>query len=117
MKKLLIILILLGFGHKGWEMYRRQTLQPLHTEPYLVVYGRQTCGYTKSLVRDLNRSGIRYEFLNIDDPQVSDLLHRRMEDAGIETRRYNLPVVDLNNSISVRPDNNDVIERAKAISL
>jgi len=117
MKKLLIILILLGFGHKGWEMYRRHSMQPLHAQPYLVVYGRETCGYTKSLMRDLNQSGVRYEFVNIDDQQVSDLLHRRMEEAGIETRRYNLPVVDLNNSISVRPDNNDVIKGAKAISL
>jgi|GEM_PF-5700406 len=52
-----------------------------------------------------------------DDPQVAGLLHARMRQSGIDTRRHMLPVVDLNSKITVRPDNGKMIVQAGKIGL
>jgi hypothetical protein len=85
--------------------------EPLHESSYVVVYGRDTCGVTSRMLADLNRSGIPYEYKRVDEPQVADELHPRMEAAGLDVRRYGLPVVDVNAEMIIRPDPNTVAQK------
>ena len=120
MRNLLLLLALCGGGYQAWEHYSqpaRETNVPLHAEPYLAVYGRDACGYTQATRRQLERAGIRYQYHSVDEPAVADLLHRRMQNAGLEVRRYTLPVVDLNNAIAVHPDNDELVRQARELAL
>ena len=63
------------------------------------------------MISDLESSGINYKYFIVDEQATADSLHSRMEAAGISTRRYNLPVVDTNGSIQVRPDFDDVLNK------
>lgn len=85
--------------------------EPLHDSSYVVVYGRDTCGITNRMLAALDRSGVPYEYKRVGDPQVADELHPRMEAAGLSTRRYGLPVVDINAEMIIRPDPNAVAEK------
>lgn len=117
MRYLLLLLALCGAGHQAWQHFSRQTNTPLQAEPYLAVYGRDACGYTQATLRELRQAGIRFEYHSVDDPRVADLLHRRMQNAGLEVRRYLLPVVDLNNAITVHPDNATLVAQARELPL
>jgi hypothetical protein len=85
--------------------------EPLHESSYVVVYGRDTCGVTSRMLADLDRSGIPYEYKRVDEPQVANELHPRMEAAGLNIRRYGLPVVDVNAEMIIRPNPNTVAEK------
>ena len=102
---------------KAWGYIQTKLVKPLYEHPYLVVYGRDSCGYTRNTIKKLSEAGIKFEYMNVNDRSVTDSLNLRMESMGIDTRYYFLPVVDLNNSISIRPDNRQLIESAKALSL
>lgn len=120
MRHLLLLLALCGAGHKAWEHFSRvpdESNAPLQAEPYLAVYGRDSCGYTQATLRQLNQAGIRYQYHSVDEPAVADLLHSRMQNAGLEVRRYLLPVVDLNNRIAVHPDNGELVAQARDLAL
>ena len=109
MKKL-IILIVIGFGaFQAWGKYGpSNNVEPIFTEPYVAVYGRNSCGWTKKMLKDLKSSNINYRYFEVDEKSVANNLHKRMENSGISTRRYNLPVVDVNGSLSIRPKFNKV---------
>ena len=62
---------------------------------------------------DLKDAGIPFEYQVIDENPVANLLHSRMEKSGINTRRYSLPVVDVNNNLSIRPKSSGIIEAFK----
>lgn len=116
MRNLLLLLALCGGAYQAWQHFAQpaaETNAPLHAEPYLAIYGRDSCGYTQATLRQLNQAGIRYRFQSVDDPAVAELLHRRMQNAGLDTRSYLLPVVDLNNQITVHPDNAALITQAR----
>ena len=104
MKKI-IMLAIIGFGmFQAWGKYGHGSYTvPIFTEPYVAVYGRNSCGWTKKMLKDLKSSNINYHYFEVDDKSVADNLHKRMDDVGISTRRYNLPVIDVNGQISVRP--------------
>jgi glutaredoxin len=112
MKKLIVTIALLATGYKGWQQFSisANESEPLYAEPYVVVYGRNSCGFTQQTLKDLKRKGIPFKYESVDDKAVADVLHSRMESSGIDTRRYNLPVVDVSNSISVRPETKAIIE-------
>ena len=115
MRNLLLLLALCGAGYKAWQHFNQpvvETNAPLYAAPYLAVYGRDSCGYTQAL-RQLNLAGIRYRFQSVNDPAVTDLLHRRMQNAGLDTRNHLLPVVDLNNALTVHPDNGEQVAQAR----
>ena len=88
-----------------WQKYSSSTvIAPSFAEPYVAVYGRNSCGFTKQMLSSLERAGVNFHYFIVDDRQVASNLHARMEASGISTRRYNLPVVDVNGYIDLRPD-------------
>ena len=103
--KNILVLIFIGFCLvKAWQDFGPNTkVEPLFTEPYVAVYGRDSCGFTKRMVKNLQQSQVNYRYFNVDDNLVAEQLHQRMQQAGISTKRYNLPVVDVNGDLSVRP--------------
>ena len=114
MKTLLLIAAVGFIGYGLWSKMGHSesgALEPLHASSYVVVYGRDTCGITQRMLSDLDRSNTPYEYKSVDDGQVSNELHSRMETAGLSTRRYNLPVVDVNASLSIRPNASAVADQ------
>ena len=112
MKNLTILIVLIAAGYQGWSQFSvlANKPEPLYDEPYVVVYGRNSCGFTQQTLKDLKQSGIPFKYENVDDKYVADLLHSRMRNSGISTHRYNLPVVDVSNSIVIRPKTNSIIK-------
>ena len=113
--KFLCLIVLVGtIGYVSFDKFNAQTgsgLEPLHESSYVVVYGRDTCGITNRMLADLDRSGVPYEYKRVGDSRVSNELHTRMETAGLSTRRYGLPVVDVNAEMIIRPEANAVAEK------
>jgi len=109
MKDLLIVVLFVFAVFKGWEFMFKGTTTPLYETPYIAVYGRNTCGNTKRMLRDLDKAGVEYKYFIIDQRETADLIHERMRSADLSTRRYTLPVVDVYGSISTNPDSDDVI--------
>jgi len=104
MKNILLLVFIVFCVVKGWQEFGPKTkLEPLLNESYVAVYGRNSCGYTTRMVKNLQQSQVNYRYFNIDDKSIETQLHSRMEQAGISTKRYNFPVVDVNGDLSVRP--------------
>ncbi|MCE9686257.1 glutaredoxin [Shewanella sp. AS16] len=104
MKNLMLILLLGFCVYQGWQDFGpRPALVPLYDAPYVAVYGRDSCGHTQRLLRELRREGLAPHYFNVDDAEVADSLHERMESQGMSTKRYDLPVVDVNAKFSIRP--------------
>jgi glutaredoxin len=78
-------------------------LEPLLKQPYIVIYGRETCGNCAHLKRELSMKGISFVSKDIDNDSVAAEAHRRMKVRGMETSSYTLPVVDVNTQISTNP--------------
>jgi glutaredoxin len=91
-----------------------EAVQPLKENAYVVVYGRDSCGYTQKMREQLSRAGIRHQYKIIDKSAVAERIHDRMRKAGIDTSRYPLPVVDVNGSIRTRPDAEWVVQQYKS---
>jgi hypothetical protein len=106
MKTLIVIALVALCGHLGWSRLESPLWggpDSLRESPYVVVYGRDRCGITQRMRSDLQRSGVPFEYESVDHPGVGDELHPRMEAAGLDTRRYGLPVVDVNGEMLIRP--------------
>ena len=115
--KNLIILAIIGFGcYQTWVKFGPQpesqitqvTVVPLFDEPYVAVYGRDSCGFTQKLIKDLQASRVDYHYYIVDEKPIADRLHATMIDQGMDVRRYNLPVVDVSGDLSIRPSVIDV---------
>ena len=108
MKKFLMLAAVIFGSIQLLEKVGSQNV-PLYDEPYVAVYGRNSCGFTKNMLSKLKASGVNFHYFIVDDQNTANDLHSRMEAAGISTRRYNLPVVDTNGAIQVRPEFQDVL--------
>lgn len=117
MKKLIVLLLLLTSAYKAWEYYKISSIKPVYDSPYMIVYGRDSCGFTQSTIKALTKEGIKFHYMSVDDKAVRDSLHERMRSSGMDTSFYYLPVVDLNNSIRIRPKNEELVVNAKSLSL
>ena len=55
-----LLLVLIGFClYKAWQDFGpKPTLPLLYSEPYVAVYGRDSCGHTQKLLRELKQQGI-----------------------------------------------------------
>jgi hypothetical protein len=114
MKKMLVVVVLLVAGYFVWQkMSRNNTMEALYKKPYVVVYGRNSCGWTNKYLRDLKNEGIEVIYKSVDDEEVCDELHPRMENAGLDTKRYNLPVIDVNAQMFIRPKLDIVLQAYK----
>ena len=119
MKKILILLIFAGAGYQGWNKCSPILTkpEPLYDAPYIIVYGRNSCGHTQNTLKELKKAGVPFEYQIVDDRSVADKLHSRMDKSGIDTRRYNLPVVDVSNNISIRPATASILEAYNSSSI
>jgi hypothetical protein len=112
--KLLLVLAIVWAVYVGWSKLPSLLSpgpEPLQDSPYVTVYGRDRCGLTKRMLSDLNGSGTPYTYKLIDDPAVKKELRPRMEQAGLNTRRHGLPVVDVNGEMMIRPQSDVVAKK------
>jgi len=112
MKNILLTIAAAAALYMLWDMNNTDRISGFDTPEgqYVFVYGRDSCGYTKRMRAQLDSAGIGYSYKAIDDEKVADELHNKMRSAGVDTRRYNLPVVEVNAYILVRPDIGEVTD-------
>jgi glutaredoxin len=105
MKKFLIAALIILVAYHAWQTFsnRPSRLESLYKEPYVVVYGRDSCSFTQNLLKELRDRDIKYIYENVDDEGVEDKLHPRMEKAGLDTKKYLLPVIEVNGEMFIRP--------------
>jgi hypothetical protein len=106
MKTLIVIALVALVGYLGWsrlDLPSRGGPDSLGRSPHVIVYGRERCGITQRTRSELQRAGVPFEYKSVDHPGVGDELHPRMEAAGLDTRRYGLPVVEVNGEMLIRP--------------
>ncbi len=111
MKKLLLICVIVIAGYFVMKDVVRPGIEPLYEEPYVIVYGKTACGLCQKMKRELREKEIPFLFKDLEKEESNDELHRRMSAAGLETRRYSIPVVDVNGALFIRPDTEKVIEK------
>jgi len=110
MMRLIYLAVIVAAAYQGWSHYlQMRGVEPLYPESYVAVYGRNSCGWTQKMLRDLKQSNVNYKYFSVDDKAEAQRLHSRMQQSGIDTKRYFLPVVDVNGHISVRPESEIVI--------
>ena len=112
MKKFLIFTLIAIAGYFLWQKYsavEAPQLEPLYGGYYVVVYGRESCGWTKKYMDDLRTEDIRFVFKSVDDLGNAEELHQRMKIAGLDTSHYLLPVIDVNAHIYIRPEMEKII--------
>ncbi len=80
-----------------------EVIKPLYALPYVVIYGRDSCPFTRNMKKELKRAAIPYHYKIIDRPNVQQSLFARMEASGFTTDAFTLPVVDVNNTLMVHP--------------
>jgi hypothetical protein len=111
MKKLLIVVVILISGFVYWQNnFHNNQIEALYDTPYIVVYGRDSCGWSQKYLRDLKNERLKFIYKNGDNKGVNFELHPRMEKAGLDTRRYNLPVIDVSGQIFIRPEFGKVLK-------
>ncbi len=116
-KLLLLIAVIAAAFYRWGELpsFLRMGPEPLRDSPYVMVYGRDASGSTRQMLADLGRAGIPYTYKIVDDPAVKQELHPRMKAAGLNSRKYGLPVVDVNGKMMMRPKSEVVAQKyAKA---
>jgi arsenate reductase-like glutaredoxin family protein len=104
MKNLVLLLLVLVAGYFGYQHFvghRSKTIEPLYDLPYIVVYGRTTCGWTQKCLRELKIEGIDVIFENIDQPEVQAEIFARIDAAGLDRNRTSIPIVDVNANILI----------------
>ncbi len=116
--KLLFLVAVIAAAFYRWgelPSFFRMGPAPLRDSPYVMVYGRDASKLTKRMLADLGRAGIPYTYKNADDPAVKAELHPRMKAARLNSRKYGLPVVDVNGEMMMRPKSEVVAQKyAKA---
>lgn len=118
MKKAVFVTLLVLVAYMAWQKIGRRLseLPPLYDKPYIVVYGRTACGWTQEFLRDLSSNGIYYIYKSINETDVKEEILPRMRQAGLDTSRFDLPVVDVNAQILIHPDLNTVLEEYRSAS-
>lgn len=109
MSKFVLIAALAVAMHQLWQWHQTSRSMPEMSAPYVVVYGRDGCGYTTKLRRYLTERGVPFEYRVVDEKRVKENLHERMGQEGISPGPYNLPVVDVSGGLSFRPEPASVV--------
>jgi glutaredoxin len=80
----------------------------------VTVYGRDTCGYTRTLVAVLDEAGVPFRYRRSNDPATRRELVAKMDAAGVPDGPFKLPVVEFDGRIEFRPDPDGLAARARA---
>lgn len=80
----------------------------------VIVYGRDSCGYTRSTVVALDVAGVPFRYLRTSEPAVRRALFAKMDAAGIPDGPFKLPVVEIDGTLTMRPDLDEMLARAGA---
>lgn len=107
----IVLLTAMALGlYQAWQQFGpRPDVTPLFESSYVAVYGRKACGWTQQMRDRLQAAGVKYHYFSVDDIDAADQLHARMQASGLSTSRYNLPVVDVSGTLSIRPEPEKVI--------
>lgn len=104
MKKLVVIMLLIGCGYFGYQIFigkKNAQLDPLYELPYIVVYGKTTCGWTQKCLRELKEKQIEVIFENIDKPEIKQEIFPRIDAAGYKRNQIVIPIIDVNGHILI----------------
>lgn len=104
MKNLVLLLLALVVGYFGYQHFvgqRSKTLEPLYDPPYIVVYGKTTCGWTQKCLRELKAKDIDVIFENIDQSDIQAEIFARIDAAGLDRHRISIPIIDVNGNILI----------------
>jgi glutaredoxin len=106
LKKIIVFALVIYGGYFAWQKYMQHEaqLEPLYEKPYIIVYGRETCGWTQKYMEDLRTENLSFSYKSVDDENSAAELHSRMKQSGIDTSYYDLPVLDVNTKIMIRPE-------------
>ncbi len=104
MNKLLFIIAVIVLGFFAYQEFVGKKLEPLYEKPYVILYGKPTCGWCKKMENDLEARDIPYEYANLKEQAANDELHPRMQKAGLRISSYKLPVMDINGKLYIRPE-------------
>ena len=77
----------------------------------VTVYGRDACGYTYQMKRQLDQHEIPFVFQSVDHGQNSKFLHSLMDNLGHDKSGYPLPVIFVNGELLFRPKIETVIKK------
>ncbi len=118
MKKLFVLLLLIGAGYFGYEQYksnRSNVLEPIYEFPYVVVYGKTDSKPTMKSLGELTAEGLDPIFENMDEPDVKKEIFERIEEAGYSRNQIVLPIIDVNGNILIgyQPDRISVLYNAQ----
>ncbi len=116
LNKFLLAVMIAVAGRSVWQsaQVKLHPLTPLYRTPYVVIYGRETCGYCQAMRKGLDGHGVPYVWKIIDEDPGRTEVFSRMKQAGIDAGNFLLPVVDVNNEILVHPDSPAVIAKYAA---
>lgn len=79
--------------------------------PYIIVYGRENCSACKTVKRRLSDTQVVYVYKDMTDESVRSEVYSRMERAGMDTKKFLIPVIDVNGSLAIRPNFRDLLYR------
>jgi glutaredoxin len=80
---------------------------------HVAIYGRDSCPVTQQMKAFMREHKIEFEYFTIDDTEIEAVLHQRMEQQGLSTQHYNLPVVDFGGELVIRPSKSDILDHAE----
>lgn len=84
--------------------------EPIYQKPYVIVYGRDNCGFTLAMRRDLESRGVPYVYKVIDAAHAHDEIVGRIRQSGLN-EQFTLPAVDVNAEILLHPSSDDVARK------
>lgn len=109
--RILYFLIALGGVFLANSSFAKSnSMKALYSEPYVIVYGRDSCPFTQAMRKSLDFEGIEYQYKIIDKPEVKNKIFSRMKARRLPTKDFTLPVVDVSNKIFVHPSPATVID-------
>jgi glutaredoxin len=111
LKKIFITFLVIGLGlAAAYLLPRKASSGPfLSNDPYIIIYGRTNCSICQDYQQRLDNQDIAYTFKDIGDTNVQDELYPKMKKAGLNSGYFQIPVIDVNGKVSIRPELRDVI--------
>lgn len=113
MNRILLAAVVAFAGYSAWSDYRHLLfpMKPLYAKPYIVLYGRESCGNCQALRRDLDGGGVPYHWKIIDEDPGRSEAFARMQAAGLGIGSFTLPVVDVNAEMLIHPETSVVLAK------